>query len=373
MSLRLAPLSIPRRLLLGPGPSDVHPDVLAAMSKPVLGHLDPAFLKLMDETMEALRVVFGTKNEMTLPISGAGSAGMEASLVNLLEPGERVIVGVIGHFGARLAEIARRTGAEVETIEPEWGQALDPAEIRRSLQKKKAKVVAIVHVETSTGVVQSIEEISKIAHENGAFLVVDTVASLGGMPVDVEAMKIDVCYSGSQKCLSAPPGLAPLTIGEAAMAAVRSRKTKVRSWYLDLSLLNGYWGAERVYHHTAPITMIYALRESLRLCLEEGLAARYKRHLDVHNAFAAGLSKLGLEFLVPPERRAVIVNAVKVPAGVDAGAVRKRLLEEDGIEVAGGLGPFAGKIWRVGFMGHSAQFENVDRLLSAMKRILGRS
>jgi len=371
MSLSLSPLAPPKRLLLGPGPSDVHPDVLAAMSKPVLGHLDPAFLKIMDETMEALRIVFGTKNTMTLPISGTGSAGMEAALVNLLEPGDRAVVGVIGHFGARMAEIARRTGADVETIEPLWGEALDPADVRNTLRKKKAKVVAIVHVETSTGVAQPLGEIAAIAHEHGAFFLVDTVASLGGQPVDVDTTKIDACYSGSQKCLSAPPGLAPLTITDKAMETVRSRKTKSRSWYLDLSLLNGYWGAERVYHHTAPITMVYGLRESLRLCLEEGLEARYRRHAQVHDAFAAGISKLGLEFLVPKERRAVIVNAVKVPAGVDAGSVKKRLLEEDGIEIAGGLGPFAGKIWRVGFMGHSARMENVETLLGAMKRILG--
>ncbi|MBI3448026.1 MAG: alanine--glyoxylate aminotransferase family protein [Acidobacteria bacterium] len=369
----MAPLAPTKRLLLGPGPSDAPPEVLRAMSNPVLGHLDPAFLKIMDETMQALRLVFGTKNEMTLPISGAGSAGMEAAMVNLLEPGDRAVIGVCGHFGARMAEIARRCGAEVETIEPQWGDLVDPGAVKRSLEKKRAKLLGIVHVETSTGVMQPLAEMARLAHANGALFVADTVASLGGIAVDADAAEIDLSYSGSQKCLSAPPGLAPLTITDRAMAVVRGRKSPVRSWYLDLSLLNGYWGAERVYHHTAPVTMVYALREALRLCVEEGLEPRYRRHMDVHTALAAGLPKLGLEFLVPPERRAPVVNAIKVPAGVDAGTVKKRLLEEDGIEIAGGLGPFAGKIWRIGLMGYSARLENVERLLAGMKRILGRT
>jgi alanine-glyoxylate transaminase/serine-glyoxylate transaminase/serine-pyruvate transaminase len=372
MTLKLSPLSPPKRLLLGPGPSDAPPEVLVAMSKPVLSHLDPAFLKIMDETMEALRVVFGTGNRMTLPISGAGSAGMEAAMVNPIEPGDRAIIGVVGHFGARMAEIARRCGADVETIEPAWGQILDPADIRKALQRKRAKLVGVVHVETSTGVIQPLEEISRIVHENGALFVVDTVASLGGIAVNSDDLKIDICYSGSQKCLSAPPGLAPLTVSETGMAALRARKSVVRSWYLDLTLLDKYWGTDRVYHHTAPVSMIYALREALRLALDEGLEARYKRHVDAHRALAAGMQKLGLEFLVAPELRAPMVNAVKVPGGVDANAVQKRLLEEDAIEIAGGFGPLAGKIWRIGLMGYSAQPENVERLLAAMKRILGR-
>ena len=274
----IAPLNPPNRTLLGPGPSPVDARVLTALSLPVIGHLDPAFLKIMDETMAMLREVFQTKNRLALPMSGTGSAGMETCFVNLIEPGDNVLVGVNGVFGTRMVDVAERCGAHVDTVNAEWGTALDPAQFSGALKNKKYKVVAIVHAETSTGVLQPLEEISRIVHEQESLLVVDAVTSLGGAPVNVDGVGIDACYSGTQKCLSCPPGLAPVTFNERAIEAVRKRKTKVQSWYLDLSMIEKYWGSERVYHHTAPISMNYALYEALRILLEEGLEASWKRH-----------------------------------------------------------------------------------------------
>jgi alanine-glyoxylate transaminase/serine-glyoxylate transaminase/serine-pyruvate transaminase len=373
MPFSLGKLAPPDRLLLGAGPSPVPPEVLAAMSRPILGHLDPAFIALMDETMEALRQAFRTRNRLTLPISGTGSAGMEAAVANLVEPGDRVVVGVCGYFGGRIAEMARRQGAEVVKVEAPWGEAIDPARIEAALAERPAKAVAVVHAETSTGVLQALEPIAAAARRHGALLIADVVTSLGGLPLDVDALGIDAAFSGSQKCLGAPPGLAPLTVSERALAAMRARKTPLPSWYLDLSLLDGYWsGGTRVYHHTAPISMVFALREALRLVFEEGLEARWRRHQEAHAALVEGLSRLGLDLMVRPEHRLPVLNAVHVPEGVDEKAARRRLLEDEGIEVGAGLGPLAGKVFRIGLMGHGARLENVERVLAAIGRVLGR-
>jgi len=363
-------LNPPERILLGPGPSMVPPRVLQAMASPVLGHLDPAFLAIMDETMSLLRYVFQTENELTFPISGTGSAGMEACLVNLLEPGDRTVIGVNGFFGQRMAEIARRCGADVTVVEAPWGQAIDPQQIQRVLGQRKAKVVAVVHVETSTGVLQPLEEVIRISHEYGAVTLVDAVASLGGVDLPIDRWGVDVCYSGSQKCLSAPPGLAPVTVSDRVCQEVNHRKTPVQSWYLDFSLLKTYWGGERVYHHTAPIPMIYALHEALRIVQEEGLEARFARHAKHARALWAGLEGLGLRLFAPQPIRSPTLTTVEVPEGVDEVAVRRRLLVEYGIEIAGGLGPLRGRIWRIGLMGHSAQQRNVLLLLAALGAIL---
>jgi len=363
-------LNPPERILLGPGPSMVPPRVLQAMASPVLGHLDPAFLAIMDETMSLLRYVFQTENELTFPISGTGSAGMEACLVNLLEPGDRAVIGVNGFFGQRMAEIARRCGADVTVVEAPWGQAVDPQQIQRVLGQGKAKVVAVVHVETSTGVLQPLEEVIRISHEHGAVVLVDAVASLGGVDLPIDRWGVDVCYSGSQKCLSAPPGLAPVTVSDCVRQEVNHRKTPVQSWYLDFSLLKTYWGGERVYHHTAPVPMIYALHEALRIVQEEGLEARFARHAKHARALWAGLEGLGLRLFAPEPIRSPTLTTVEVPEGVDEAAVRRRLLVEFGIEIAGGLGPLRGRIWRIGLMGHSAQQRNVLLLLAALGAIL---
>jgi alanine-glyoxylate transaminase/serine-glyoxylate transaminase/serine-pyruvate transaminase len=340
------------------------------MSLPLVGHLDPAFLRIMDEAMAMLRQVFQTQNRLTLPMSGTGSAGMETCFVNLLEPGDSVLVGVNGVFGTRMVDVAQRCGAHVDTAEAEWGTALDPEKFRAALAKKHYKMVAIVHAETSTGVLQPLEEISKLVHEHDSLLLVDAVTSLGGAPVNVDGRGIDVCYSGSQKCLSCPPGLSPVTFNERAMAVIRRRRHKVQSWYLDLTMIEKYWGSERVYHHTAPISMNYALHEALRLVLEEGLEARWRRHREVHEFFMQEIQKLGLEPAVAPGIRAPMINAVRVPSGVDDAQVRRRLYEEFNIEIGGGLGPLKGKIWRVGLMGHGARRENVETIITALRRLI---
>jgi alanine-glyoxylate transaminase/serine-glyoxylate transaminase/serine-pyruvate transaminase len=298
---------------------------------------------------------------------------MEASIANLIEPGDRMVACACGYFGARLADMARRAGAEVVLVEAPWGSPVDPERVRAALSAKRAKAVAVVHAETSTGVLQPLEEIARIARQHEALLIVDTVASLGGVPVEVDALGIDLAYSGSQKCLSAPPGLAPLTASDRAREAIWSRESPSSSWYLDLMLLDRYWsGKERAYHHTAPIPLIYALHEALRLTLEEGLERRWARHLKARQALADGMDQLGLDSFIVPEHRLPTVTAIRVPKDVDDKATRRLLLEEDGIEIAGGLGPLAGKIWRVGLMGHGARVENVSRLVAALKRILGR-
>ncbi len=365
-----AELNPPLRTLLGPGPSPVNPRVLQALSLPVVGHLDPAFLKIMDDSMAMLREVFQTKNRLALPMSGTGSAGMETCLVNLVEPGDAVLVGVNGVFGTRMVDVAQRCGAQVDTVDAEWGTALDPGQFRSALAKKKYKVVAVVHAETSTGVLQPLEEISRIVHEHDGLLLVDAVTSLGGAPVKVDEVGIDACYSGTQKCLSCPPGLSPVTFNERAIDVVRKRKTKVQSWYLDLSMIEKYWGSERVYHHTAPISMNYALYEALRIVLEEGLEASWKRHLEIHGVFIREMRKLEIEPAVAESIRAPMINAMRIPEGIDDAKVRQRLYDEFNIEIGAGLGPLKGKIWRVGLMGHGARAENVDLLTKALRQLI---
>jgi alanine-glyoxylate transaminase/serine-glyoxylate transaminase/serine-pyruvate transaminase len=321
----------PERLLLGPGPSQVHPRVLRAMSAPLIGHLDPAFVQMMEEVKDLLRIVFATKNPLTIPISGTGSAGMEACFVNLLEPGDQVIVGVNGVFGTRMAEVAERSGAVVKRVEAPWGKIIRPEQIEAALKNSsKPKLVAVVHAETSTGAWQPLPEIAKLAHDHGALVLADCVTSLGGAPVLIDEWGIDAAYSGTQKCLSCPPGLSPITFGPRAFDVLKARKSKVQSWYLDLSLLAQYWGEERVYHHTAPITMNYALREALRLVVEEGLEARFARHRRNHEALAAGLGAIGLTLAAEEGHRLPMLNAVTAPEGVDEARVRGRLLNEQG-------------------------------------------
>lgn len=367
-------LTVPERMLFGPGPSDVATSVLEAMSRPVIGHLDPAFVALLDEIGAMLRDVFRTSNEVTFAVSGTGSAGMEMALVNTLEPGDRAVVGVAGVFGERLAEIARRCGANVEEIRAEWGSPVPPEQIEASLARAPAKLVAIVHAETSTGMRQPVEEIARLAHDHGALFVVDAVTSLAGIPVLVDEWGIDVCYSGTQKCLSVPPGLSPITFSPRAMDAIGARKGPVRSWYLDVSLVTKYWGAERVYHHTAPISMLYALHEGLRLVLDEGLETRWKRHETLGAELHSALSELGFELLAADGFRLPQLTAAALPEGADdERAMRRRLLDEFGIEVGGGLGAFAGRAWRIGLMGESCRKDKLDRLLDAIRRVLNRS
>lgn len=368
---RVTDLNPSPRILLGPGPSMVHPRVLRAMATPLVGHLDPEFLTIMNEVQELLRYVFQTQNRLTIPVSGTGSAGMEASLANLIEPGDAVLIAINGYFGLRMAEMARRYGAEVDTIERPWGEIFDPDEIAQALKKRKYKLLALVHAETSTGALQlHIKDIVDAAHNHGALVVLDTVTSLGGLPVEVDAWGVDVAYSGTQKCLSVPPGLAPITFSERAVDALRRRKTPVISWYLDITLIEKYWGKERTYHHTAPITMIYALREGLRLVAEEGLEARFARHRANAERLWQGLEDLGLTLMVPKAYRLPTLTTVRVPEGVDEAAVRHRLLTEYNIEIAGGLGALQGQIWRIGLMGFSSRPENVELLLAALRKLL---
>jgi alanine-glyoxylate transaminase/serine-glyoxylate transaminase/serine-pyruvate transaminase len=367
------PLQPPSRVLLGPGPSNVHPRVLRAMSTPLVGHLDPAFLEIMDETKRLLQFVFQTRNELTIPISGTGSSGMEACLVNLLEPGDEAVVGVNGVFGTRMADIVERCGATVVRVEAPWGRVIDPADIAAALQScRRPKLVAIVHAETSTGAWQPLEEIGPLVHAAGALFVVDTVTSLGGCPVRVDEWGIDACYSGTQKCLSCPPGLAPITFGARAVEVLHARKTKVQSWYLDLTMIEKYWGSERVYHHTAPISMNYALHEALQLIEEEGLEARWRRHERNHHALKAGLAAIGLEIASQENHQLWTLNSVRLPDGVDDAGVRTALLDEFSIEIGGGLGPLKGQTWRIGLMGESSTAANLLLLLSALERVLPR-
>lgn len=360
-----------KRILMGPGPSDVHPRVLKAMSTPLVGHLDPDFLTIMNETMELLRYVFQTANELTLAMSGTGSAGMETCLVNLLEPGDKAVICINGLFGQRMFDIAERCGAEVTAVESEWGTIIEPAMIKEVLDKSgKVKLVAMVHAETSTGVHQPIEEISAIVKEAGALFVLDTVTSLGGVPVKIDEWNVDAVYSGTQKCLSCPPGLSPVSFSDEALEVLAGRKTKVQSWYLDLSMIKNYWGEERFYHHTAPISMVYALRESLRIIKEEGLENRFKRHQLNSRALVAGLKAMGMEMVAQEGYRLPQLNAVYIPEGIHDMVVRKALLDKYGIEIGGGLGKFKGKAWRIGIMGYSCTRENVMLLLTALEDIL---
>ena len=363
--------TLPERLLLGSGPSEVAPSVLEAMSRPLIGFLDPAFVALLDEIGGMLREIFRTKNEVTFAVSGTGSAGMEMAMVNTLEPGDRAIVGVAGLFGERLAEIARRCSADVEEVRTDWGSPIPPEAIQEALQRGPAKLVAIVHAETSTGMRQPLEEVARMAHEHGALMVVDAVTSLAGIPVEVDAWGIDVCYSGTQKCLSVPPGLSPITFSPRAMEAIRGRKTPVRSWYLDVGMITRYWGgAERVYHHTAPISMLYGLHEGLRLILDEGLEQRWERHETLGAELQSTLSERGFELLAAPGYRLPQLTTTALPGGGDERPLRARLRDEFGIEIAGGVGVFAGKAWRIGLMGESCRKDNLDRLLHAISRVL---
>ncbi len=359
------------RLLLGPGPSQISPRVLRACATPLLGYLDPEYLHLMDETQELLRYVFQTENEYTVCAPGTGMAGMEAAFINLLEPGDSVLVCVHGHFGERMVEIARRCGARVARVDAEWGTAVRPEQVARALETTEAKVVAIVHAETSTGVLQPLEDINTVVHDAGALFLVDCVTSLGGIPVRLDDRRIDVAYSGTQKCLSAPPSLSPMSFSPAAVQAFKSRKTPVQSFYLDMGQFWRYWGPERGYHQTGMINMVYALREALLEVREEGLETRCARHLANQRALLAGLVGMGLAPLVQdPALRLPSLTTVLVPDGVDEKAVRGRLLREYGIEIGGALGKYAGRAWRIGLMGYASQRANVMLLLAALGDLL---
>jgi alanine-glyoxylate transaminase/serine-glyoxylate transaminase/serine-pyruvate transaminase len=365
-----APLNVAPRLLLGPGPCDAHPNVLRAMATPLLGHLDPQYLKVMDEIQDMLRATFQTGNALTFSISGTGMSGMETCLVNLLEPGDRIVVCSNGLFGQRMIDVAGRTGAQVTVLERPWGEVFDVQQVREALQKARPKALAIVQAETSTGAWQPIEQFGALCREFNALLVVDAVTALGCVPVAVDAWGIDAIYSCSQKGLSCPPGLAPVSFSPRAVAAMEARKSKVQSWYLDVSLLRKYWGPERVYHHTAPIIMNYALHEGLRLVLEEGLEARWARHLRNHRALKAGLLALGLSYTAADGHQLPQLNVVRIPGGADDLAVRKMLLTEFGIEIGGGLGDLKGKAWRIGLMGYNSRSAVVLLLLAALEQCL---
>ncbi|MDK2856837.1 MAG: alanine-glyoxylate transaminase / serine-glyoxylate transaminase / serine-pyruvate transaminase [Bacillota bacterium] len=359
------------RLLLGPGPSGVDPRVLRAMSTPLLGHLDPEFLEIMNETGELLRYVFQTENRLTLAMSGTGSAGMDTILSNLLEPGDKAIIAVCGVFGERMVDIALRNGAEVKVVQGEWGRIIDPEAVEAAFREvPQAKLLAVVHAETSTGILQPLTDLAAIAHRYGALLVVDCVTSLGGVPVLIDEWGVDAAYSGTQKCLSCPPGLAPVTLNEKARTVLHQRKTKVPSWYLDLTMIERYWGQERFYHHTAPISMIYALREALRVVAEEGLEARWARHELNARAFLAGCEAMGLRPFAQEGHRLPSLITLRIPEGVEDAAVRQFLLREYKIEIGGGLGPVKGQIWRVGLMGYNSNRLNVTLALTALAEAL---
>ena len=372
-------LTPPRRVLMGPGPSDVDPRVLAALAQPTIGHLDPAFLDVMEQVRSMLQVVFGTTNPLTIPMSGTGSAGMEAAMVNLVEPGDRVLVGVNGVFGGRLCAVAERAGGEVVQVRADWGRALDPMAFRAAAGGRSFKVVALVHAETSTGVLQDLTGFRGVADDLGALLLVDAVTSLGGCPVDLDAHGVDAAYSGTQKCLSCPPGLAPLSFSDRAVAALKARRTPPVSWYLDLALIARYWlgteesgGAARAYHHTAPINMLYGLHEALRVALEEGLEARFARHRRISDGFVAGLGAMDLPLPVPIAERLPQLTLVGVPAGIDEKRVRADLLAQHGLEIGGGLGAFAGRAWRIGLMGAACTEANARLCLTALQGALAR-
>ena len=370
MSTLPCSLNPPHRVLLGPGPSDVAPSVLSALAKPTIGHLDPVFLTIMDEVRAMLREVLGTENELTFPMSGTGSSGMETCFVNLIEPGDEVLIGVNGVFGGRMVDVAERCGAKVTKVEGEWGRALSAEAYREAAQAKKFALLACVHAETSTGVAQEIPPLREVADELGALLVVDCVTSIAGTPLLLDEWGIDAAYSGTQKCLSCPPGLSPISFSKRASERLGSRKQKVQSWYLDLTMISNYWGSERAYHHTAPINMLYALHESLRLALEEGLEPRAQRHSLNGLALCAGLEAMGLDPAVPAAERLPQLTAVRIPEGVDDALVRGHLLDAFGLEIGGGLGPMKGKVWRIGLMGAGCTRRNVTLCLSALSSAL---
>ncbi len=359
-------------LLMGPGPSCVPPAVYEALARPTIGHLDPRFIRIMDAIKQMLRELLQTQNPLTLPISGTGSAGMETCFVNLIEPGDRVLVLQNGVFGVRMADVASRLRAEVDVLEFPWGHAVEVAAVKQRLAERDYALVAIVHAETSTGVCNPVAEVGQHVKGTGALYLVDAVTSLGGMPVTMDQWSCDVLYSGTQKCLSCPPGLAPVSLSPRTVEKLQSRRAKVPNWYLDLSLICSYWeGARRAYHHTAPINMLYGLYAALHCILQEGMEPVFARHQAAHDALVQGLQQLGLSLLVAPESRLPMLNAVNVPEGVDEAAVRARLLQRHDIEIGAGLGPLAGRIWRIGLMGHTARPENIARLLDALRRALG--
>jgi alanine-glyoxylate transaminase/serine-glyoxylate transaminase/serine-pyruvate transaminase len=361
------------RLLLGPGPSMVPPRVLRAMATPLLGHLDPEFIAILMDLQDLLRRVFQTGNRLTLAVPGSGTAAMEAALVNLIEPGDRVLACVHGFFGDRLAEISRRLGAEVARLEVPWGQAFDMDAISQSLQERPARIVTLVHAETSTGVRQpEIEAVAAACHRHGALLVLDCVTSLGGLPVEVDAWDIDVAYGAAQKCLSAPPGLSPITVSPRAEEKIRSRRSPVPSLYLDLTMLDKYWNDPPVYHHTASMSLAYALREALRLVMEEGLQERFERHERNAERLWKGLETLSLPPMIPLPFRLPTLTTISLPAALDDAGLRRRLLREFNIEIGPGFGQLAGKVWRIGLMGYAAQAENAKRLVAALREILPR-
>lgn len=368
--LQLAPLEMPTRLLLGPGPSNVHPTVLQAMNTPTVGHLDPAFLALMDQIQSLLRYVWQTENPMTIAVSGTGTAAMEAAIANATEPGDVVLVGVNGYFGNRLVDMAGRYGADVRTITKPWGQVFTLDELRTALETHRPVILALVHAETSTGACQPLSGVGELCREFGCLLLVDTVTSLGGVPLFLDEWGIDLAYSCSQKGLGCPPGASPLTMSPRAVEKLQQRRTKVTNWYLDMSLLSKYWGSDRVYHHTAPINLYYALREALRLVADEGLANCWQRHQRNVEYLWEGLEDLGLTLHVKRELRLPTLTTVRVPEGVDSKAIARQLLNDYGIEIGGGLGELAGQVWRIGLMGFNSRTESVERLLEALLTVL---
>jgi alanine-glyoxylate transaminase / serine-glyoxylate transaminase / serine-pyruvate transaminase len=366
------PLNLPRRFLMGPGPSDVHPRVLAAMSRPLIGHLDPEFIKMLDELKEMVKETLFTKNHLTFVVSAPASAGMETCLVNLLEPSDECIICINGVFGGRMADIADRCGAKVYKVEAEWGKIVEPAQVKKALeQHPRPKLVSLVHAETSTGVLQPLQEISDMVHEAGALFVVDAVTSYCGIPVKVDEWKIDALYSGSQKNMSGPPGLSPLTFSDAAVEALERRSRKVQSWFLDLGLVKSYWeGAKRIYHHTAPVSALFGFYEALQLVREEGLENRWARHKEVHEYLKQKLERLGFRYVVEEEYRLPNINAVYLPDGIEEPKLRSELLNQYNIDVGAGYGVFAGKILRVGIMGESCTKNHVNLLAGALEELL---
>ncbi|SBO42358.1 alanine--glyoxylate aminotransferase family protein [Cyanobium sp. NIES-981] len=363
----LGPIATPDRLLLGPGPSNAHPTVLQALARTPIGHLDPLYVELMGEVQELLRYAWQTDNRLTIPMSGTGSAAMEATLANTLEPGDKVLVAVKGYFGLRLVDMAGRYRAEVVTIERPWGEAFSLEEIEAAVKEHRPAVLAMVHAETSTGIRQPMEGIGEICRQHNCLLLLDTVTSLGAVPVHLDAWQVDLAYSCSQKGLSCPPGLGPFTMGPRAEAKMERRRDKVPNWYLDVTLLNQYWGSDRVYHHTAPVNMNFGMREALRLLAEEGLENAWARHQRNAERLWAGLEELGLELHAPEHLRLPTLTTVRIPEGVDGKAFSLHLLNQHGIEVGGGLGALAGKVWRIGLMGFNSRPENVDRLLELFR------
>ncbi len=358
-------------LLMGPGPSSVYPTVYQALSRPTIGHLDPMFIDIMDEIKGFLQQIMQTKNRLTIPISGTGSCGMETSFVNLIEPGDQVLILKNGVFGMRMADLATRLGAKVKEIEFDWGTPVFTEKVSEAIDQSAFKIVAVVHAETSTGVANPVAEIGEMLKGNDALYLVDCVTSLGGMAVKADAWNIDVLYSGTQKCLSCPPGLAPISFSDRAVEALQSRTTSVPNWYLDLNMIINYWdGDTRAYHHTAPINMLYGLYAALGNIIDEGQNSVYQRHFSTHQYLVSGLQKLGLEMAVDSSCRLPMLNAVTIPAGVNDAEVRSRLLKEFDIEIGAGLGVLAGRIWRIGLMGHTARTDNVDRLLQGLEKVM---